>query len=383
MALPGGETGATDPGRRRSPVRRGPRKDYLRRTPALSVPSAAVGAERMRTLARALPDDLLSGFRAGRELALEPATFDRPLFAAGMGGSAVAADLLRVLTDEETSATLEVVRGPDLPRAAGPRAHVIVLSYSGETPEALRAYALARARGAPTTVVASGGRLAEDAEDAGVPVLRVPPGLPPRAAVGHLFGGMLGLFDAAFGESNERRLTSAAASLRSQVAALASPRGPAASLARAVGDRFPVVVVERSFAPLARRWKSQIEENAKRLAAADELPEAMHNAVVGWASLGRAEAGRLALVRLDWAGGSALVRAAANHLQRTARSRGARAVTARLDDEDRLGALVYGVGLGDHVALEIARSRRVDPFPIDAIVRARAVLNARGGPPVA
>ena len=380
MAGAEGEASAAAPRRRagRPPSRA--RKDYLRRTPAPVVPSVAAGAERMRSFARGLPDDLVSGFRSGRELALGPTTFDRPVFAVGMGGSAAAADLLRVLTDEESSATLTVVRGPDLPRAAGKRAHVIVLSYSGETPEAVRAYALARARGASTTVVASGGRLAEEAEDAGVPVLRVPPGLPPRAAVGHLFGGMLGLFDAAFGESNERRLSTSAEALRSRLGALASPRGPAASLARAVGDRYPIVLAERSFAPLARRWKSQIEENAKRLAGTEELPEAMHNAVVGWASLRRPEAGRLTLVSLDWPGGGALVRAAADHLLKTARSRGARAVTARLGDEDRLGALVYGVGLGDHVALELARRRRVDPYPIEAIVRARAVLNARRGP---
>jgi len=59
-------------------------------------------------------------------------------------------------------------------------------------------------------VITSGGELARRAERDGVPVLQIPPGLPPRAAVGYLLGGLLGLLDPFFPESNDRRLAAAA-----------------------------------------------------------------------------------------------------------------------------------------------------------------------------
>ena len=330
----------------------------------------------MRSLAGELPNDLLQGYRAGLDLKLAPRLADRPIYAVGMGASAIAADLARGVVEAETEASLVVVRGADLPRAVGPRSCVLVLSYSGETTEALEAYDLAGRRGAQRTVVTAGGRLAEKAAEDEVPVLRIPGGQPPRSAIGHLFGGFVGLLDALFPESNERRLEIACDEVQAEIPRLASSRGPAAGIADRVGDRLPFVLAERSFAPLARRWASQLEENAKRLAVFDELTEAIHNSLIGWDTVPRPEAARYALVLVEWAAEHPLVRAAVRHLRQVARARGVRTVSAPLPFEDRLAALAHGLALGDFVSLELARRRGVDPYPIPAIARGRAALAA-------
>jgi len=330
----------------------------------------------MRALAGELPHDLVRGFRSGVELELARSAGDRPIYAVGMGASAIAADLARGLVDAETPASLVVVRGPDLPAAVDRRTTVIVLSYSGTTTEAFEAYRQAGRRGASRVVVGSGGPLAESADADGVPVLRVPGGNPPRSAVGHLFGGILGLLDPIFAESNERRLELAAEELRGRLPLLGSSRGPAAPVARRIAGRLPFVVGERALAGLARRWTSQLEENAKQLAAFDELPESLHNALVGWDALRPKDASRYALVLLEWSRADPLVRQAARHLARVARARRVRTLEVPLPPEDRLGALVHGVALGDAVSLELARLRHVDPFPITAITRGRAALAA-------
>ena len=45
---------------------------------------------------------------------------------------------------------------------------------------------------------------------------------------------------------------------------------------------LPVIEASGFLAPVARRWKTQLNENSKSVAAYEELPEATHNAVVGY-----------------------------------------------------------------------------------------------------
>ena len=336
--------------------------------------TATDGPARMRALAAALPDAFEAGYRSGRELARPLPSRDVTVVAVGMGGSGIAADLARGLADAESRACLSVVRAPSLPKGLTASAQVLLLSYSGNTWETLAAYDAAGRVGAKRTVITSGGALLDRAEADGVPALAVPPGLPPRSAVGHLLGGVLGLLDPAFPESLERRVSGAAAVARAKIREYARVRGPAAALALRVGDRLPFVYAESSFLALARRWKTQVEENAKRLATFDEVPELFHNAIVGWDAVGRAEARRCAVLLLEWAEEAAPVRRSFRYLERLLRSRGALPIRVLLTPEDRLDALLTGIALGDHFSFFLADRGGVDPYPVDAITRLKHAL---------
>lgn len=348
--------------------------------------SAVEGAARMRALVADLPNGLLSGFRAGREVAFPNGGATTRVFAVGMGGSAIAADLARTIVDAESRIALSVVRGPELPRCLDESARVVLVSYSGDTWEALRAYDAAGRAGAGRVAITSGGLLAERAEADGVPVLRVPPGIPPRAAVGHLLGGVLGLLDAGFPESNESRVERVAERTRELIGRYGAARGPAQSLADRIGDRFPFFVAESSFAPLARRWATQVEENAKRMAAFDEAPELFHNALVGWDALPRSEGARYAVVQIRWTGDDPTVGTNLGRLERLLAARGVRTSEVRLSSEDRMEALLDGLAFGDQLSLALAARRGIDPVPVAAIERIRAVASmapARAGAPAA
>ena len=327
----------------------------------------------MKALAANLPTALRQGFESGRELA-PPATGSPAIVAVGMGGSGIAADLARGVVEAECPVTLSVVRSPDLPHALDRRSHVILLSYSGGTWETLSAYDAAGRVGAHRIVVSSGGRLAEQAVEDGVPILPVPSGMPPRSAVGHLLGGLLGLLDPWFPESNEARVARVADRVRAQIGAFGRSRGPAAVLAERIGERLPFVYAESSFLALARRWKTQIEENAKRLAVFDEVPELLHNAIVGWDACPRSEAARYAVLLLEWSGESPTTRQGVRYLERLVARKGARVVPVPLAADDRLEALVGGIALGDHMSLALAERRGVDPYPFDAITRLKSAL---------
>ncbi len=330
----------------------------------------------MRALAAALPTQLAEGFRTGLDAA-PPAT-GRPttVFCVGMGGSGISAELVRSVVESETPLTIEPIRAPELPRAVEKRSRVVLVSYSGDTWETLRAYDAAGRVGASRVVITSGGALGARAERDGVPHLPLPPGLPPRSAIGHVFGGLLGLLDPWFPESNEARVERITGRLARQVAQYAAPGGVAAVVAREIGSRVPVVCAESAFAGVARRWKTQIEENAKRVALFDEVPELFHNAIVAWDAISRREARRFAIVLLEWAGELAPTRRGLRHFARLVRERGVDVGVVPLGSEDRLEATLMAVSLGDHVSLFLADRRGVDPYRFDAIERLKSAIGS-------
>ncbi len=331
----------------------------------------------MRSLATQLPSQLVDGFRSGEELGDAVPRSTQSALLVGMGGSAIAADLCRILIDPETELRFSLVRSPDLPRAAGRHALTIFASYSGNTWETLSAYTEAGRRGARRIAISSGGELARRAEVDEVPFLQLPPGMPPRSAAGFMFGSLLGLFDRFFPESNEARIRRSARHLQEMQRTLLSTRGTAARLATRVGPRIPFVYTESGFVALARRWKTQIEENAKRLAAYDEVPELLHNAIVGWDAIPALSARSVAVLMLQWSGAGPMTQKSFRYFERLLKSRGVIVELVPLVPEDRLEALVTGFSLGDHFSLFVAERARVEPYQVEAITRLKKAMEAR------
>src|SRR3954468_7940394 len=110
--------------------------------------------------------------------------YARGLVICGMGGSGIVADLAAAAIGLRATAPITTIRGYELPAWVGPDTLVVCASYSGNTEETLHCFDAARAAGAPRVVVTTGGKLAEGARAAGdVPVIGVPSGMQPRAAV--------------------------------------------------------------------------------------------------------------------------------------------------------------------------------------------------------
>jgi glucose/mannose-6-phosphate isomerase len=101
----------------------------------------------------------------------------------GMGGSAIGGDFAAAAIGTRAAAPVTTVRGYELPGWVGADTLVVCASYSGNTEETLHCFRAAAEAGAPRVVVTTGGELATAARDAGVPVIGVPSGMQPRAAV--------------------------------------------------------------------------------------------------------------------------------------------------------------------------------------------------------
>src|SRR6476660_6306090 len=222
---------------------------------------------------RALPDhlrDALWRIESARAKTMEaPAAF-----ICGMGGLAIGGDLaVAALFDRLTKAVL-VARGYELPSWTPPGSAVLCSSYSGDTEETLACYAAAEAVGAQRLVATTGGELAELARRDGVPVIGLPAGLQPRAAVGYMFCVAAELAALALaGPRINTEIDAAASHLRTGFEAA---QARAAELSAQIGDATPVVYGSDLTAPVAYRWKCQINENAKEPAFSNVLPEADH-----------------------------------------------------------------------------------------------------------
>ena len=238
----------------------------------------------------ALPGQMHEAWGAARALDLPLAygEADR-IVVLGMGGSGIGGALLRALAiDLGAKTPVEIARGYRLPAHVGARSLVVASSNSGNTEETTAAFAQAIASGARCVAITTGGRLLEMAREHGVPALTFAWDGEPRAALGWSFAsllaicGRLGLAPDVAGE-----FAAALAPMRALVEALgrdvAEAANPAKQMARRWLGHVPVVIGAEALAPVAYRWRTQINENGKSWAIADELSEFNHNAPVGYA----------------------------------------------------------------------------------------------------
>ena len=262
---------------------------------------ASVDAARQLEDILALPEQLRDALWRVESAKLEPHDAPGGLIVAGMGGSAIGGALARAVLGDRASRPIVLARGYALPAWATPDTAVLCSSYSGDTEETLAIYEAAGALGARRIVATTGGKLAEAARADDVPVVPLPGGFQPRAAVAYL---LVVAVEAAWlcgaGERLHAEIDVAAAHAEQ----LVRDWGPDANhdclpkeLARGLHGTAPQVAGAGLTAPIAYRWKTQINENAKMPSFAHELPELDHNEIAGWQGSG--EIGRFSAVFLD------------------------------------------------------------------------------------
>ena len=321
----------------------------------------------------ALPEHVRAGYESGRSTRRLPRVDDISAIAlCGMGGSAFAGDVVRGAFRQRLGVPFEVVRSPELPGYVGRQTLVLCSSYSGDTAETLACFDEAVARGCRVVAVTSGGALRSRAADGGVPVVSVPPGFMPRAAVGHLSFGVLGVLGAgALGVlpslDGDVRET---ASILDGLARRLGPDAPldenlAKLVATRMHGRVPVIWgAEGVAATAAARWKTELNENAKVPAFAASLPELDHNEVVGWSGR-EGEAFFLVVLRTREEHPEVAPRFGPSI--DIARSSGAEVQQVEAAGRSPLAEMFSLLMTGDFVSCYLAALRGVDPTPIEAI----------------
>jgi glucose/mannose-6-phosphate isomerase len=313
-----------------------------------------------------IPDHLRDALWRVESARLKPADA-AGLMICGMGGSAIGGDLAAAALGDRLTRPLLTVRGYEIPSWATPEWTVLFSSYSGDTEETLACFSAAEALGAGRIVASTGGALVAEAREAGVPVVGLPGLLPaPRTAVAYMLVCATEVAALAGVAPRIRtEIDAAAGFLEEQAADL---QALAAEVAGRIGESAAVVVGADLTMPVARRWKTQINENADAQAFFSELPEADHNEICAWSGDG------FAAVMLEDSDQHPRERRRFELTAEAITTAGAEAIRIETRGDTRTARLLWATMLGDLVSLELANARNVDPLPVEAIDKLKSAL---------
>jgi glucose/mannose-6-phosphate isomerase len=289
----------------------------------------------------------------------------------GLGGSAIGGDLVRTLVEKRCPVPILVNRDYGVPGFVNSHTLVFASSYSGNTEEVLTAVGAALERDAMCLAVTTGGELASQCRNQGLPVLQFDYDSQPRAALGYSFTTLLVLLERlGFVAEIAQPLDAALLALERLGAGLdvrvPESDNPAKRLARRLVGKLPVIYGAGHLSEVARRWKCQFNENSKGWAFWEVAPELNHNAVVGYEFP-------------DGLLGSMHVLLLHSDLYRQ-RHRGRMEVTGEIlrekgishefveaTGESVIAQLLSTIHLGDYVSYYLAALRGVDPTPVESI----------------
>lgn len=320
-----------------------------------------------------LPQQCEAAWDQAQELVLPPlfGAVDH-LVIVGMGGSAIGGALLQGLVADRCDVPITLVRGYSLPCfAAGENTLVIACSYSGNTEETLSCFHQALDRDAHAMAITTGGKLADLAQEAGVPVVRFDYQSQPRAALGYAFILLLGaVHRMGFVRDYTDDVAEATAGMEAWQeeieASIPTADNAAKRLATRIHGTLPVVYGAGFLAAAANRWKTQFNENAKSWAFFEVLPELNHNAVVGLGIPDIVREHSLAMI-LRSASDPQRIQERWNVTGELLEREGVTAQEIWGRGDSKLAQMLSVIHFGDYVSFYLAMLNEVDPTPVDTI----------------
>jgi glucose/mannose-6-phosphate isomerase len=332
-----------------------------------------------------LPNQLQSAWDLGNQKTefLENSGFSS-IIISGMGGSAIGADLLAAYIAPICRVPVFVSRDYGLPAwAHGPKTLVIASSHSGNTEETLEAFEAARKAKCPILAICSGGELEKRANASGVTVWKFKHKGQPRAAVGFSFGLLLAAFARLGLIGNLEKLmadvVTTIRAMKEQQETLQADtpvvKNPAKRLAGQLVGRWVNIYGSGILAPVARRWKGQVNEIAKAGAGFEVLPEADHNALAGLIYPADVQSHTMTLFLRSPSDHPR------NHLRADLTRQGFMVEGLNTDIYDARGVsplahIWTALHFGDYMAYYLAMVYGMDPTPVEALVNFKAAMKA-------
>lgn len=289
----------------------------------------------------------------------------------GMGGSAMAGDIVQSVFYDRFPCPVQVVRGYSLPKSAGKKSLVFVLSYSGNTEETLAVFKEALLKKCQVISITSGGKIGNLSKAKKVQSVTIPKGLPPRSALPYMLVPMLYILDeAGFSGLVKESQKTVSALKRAQLKYLMGyplNKNRAKKIALSLKDKIPLVFGSfMGTGAAAYRWKTQLSENSKVTALNNVFPELNHNELVNLGLKSNRKFKFYALFLRDKADNKRVQ--LRFDITKGLLTKGACQVTEIMaDGSSKLGKLLSLIYLGDYVSVYLAMLSVTDPTPVDAI----------------
>jgi glucose/mannose-6-phosphate isomerase len=319
-----------------------------------------------------LPNQLMDAWYIGKGCNISLSNKISSLVIAGMGGSAMGADLLASYAAPICPIPILTLRDYRLPVwAKGGDVLVVASSHSGNTEETISVFQQALVNKCSLLVISTGGILARQAQEYSLSLWTFKHKGQPRAAVGYSFGLLLALLVKLGLIPNQDAL------IESTVIAMQKLRGSidvdvpvknnaAKRMAGQLMSRWITVISGDYLLPVARRYKTQINELAKAWAQFEFLPEVDHNTLAG---IEKTEEVLTKIFVL-------FLSASSDHPRNQLRSRltqeefmraGINTDRLQFQEENPLAEIWTCLLFGDFLAYYLAIAYQIDPTPIETI----------------
>lgn len=297
---------------------------------------------------------------------------------AGMGGSALAANIIKNWLYDNLTVPLEVVRGYNLPDYIGPNTLVVVSSYSGNTEEALSCYQQAIGEGAKIVVMSAGGELMKQARKHNNLVLELPDGYQPRLAVFAGFKALACLFE-------DMKLV-ATTDLRGQLINVAdfldnvkfamspdnqSEDNLAMQIAEKAYGKVAIIYAASMLGSAAYKWKIDVNENGKQLAFYNTYPELNHNEFQGWMFPKEKE---LVAIQLESSLEAEQMQKRMLSTEAILKDHGFTPIKIQAQGSTHIEQLLSTILLGDYVSAYVGILNGIDPTPVEMVEKLKKNL---------
>lgn len=273
---------------------------------------------------------------------------------AGMGGSAMGGDLLKTYL-RKTDIPVYVNRDYKLPNFVDENTLVFAVSYSGNTEETLSAFRDAKEKNAQIIGITSGGKLAEQCEK----IIKIPSGLQPRASLGYLFFPMLGILH----NTNIIRIKNDELNEMMDILKKTDEfDSQGEELSKKLKEKIPIIYASEKLAPIAFRWKTQINENAKMPAFYNVFSEMNHNEIAAYKGMDRKFTAIIIRDKYDNERVKKRMDICRELMERTVNVE-----EVQTQGQGLLARMFSVIYLGDFVSYYMALWNHVDPSPVDII----------------
>jgi glucose/mannose-6-phosphate isomerase len=330
-----------------------------------------IDRENMLSSILKLPEQLIEGMESGNRVDIP---YFRPenIVVCGMGGSAIAGDIVESWLSERLHIPFITNRNYHIPSFVSENTLVLAISYSGNTYEVINMVEEAMEKGAKVIGISSGGKLREMLED-DYYFIDIPSGMQSRAALGYLVASMGSVMKSLNIYDPDVEILAISAHLKALREKLAPSRNYEDNEAKKIAYKLfgttPVIYSYGSYVSAANRWHTQINENSKVLSFYGELTEMNHNEMVGWAS--SVDGFSAVFLRGNE---SELLSKVVDFTKNVIEKNGGRTVDVWAEGEGSLERMFSLIYKGDFVSYYLAMLKGIDPTPEKVIEAMEKIL---------
>ncbi|MEJ2544746.1 MAG: bifunctional phosphoglucose/phosphomannose isomerase [Calditrichaceae bacterium] len=277
---------------------------------------------------------------------------------AGMGGSAISGDIMLSLFRDKLDVPLIINREYDLPKWVNKDTLVICISYSGNTDETLSSFKIASQKKCKMLCISTGGKLQDLAEKRGIPFIKIPAGIQPRAATAYLlFPSIVFL----------------------KKVSLLKETAIEADVEETIAVTTDFVTLKQIYGwgvytPIAIRWRHQLNENSKIIARSDIVPECNHNDIVGWSGNPDISKQFSCILFRDKDEETIDMTTRLNFMRDIFRNTAGNVIEVSPKGKSQLAKMMYLMCLGDFTSCYLAVLRGINPSPVDIITELKKRL---------